>query len=629
MGKIEFDAAAASAVIRAATSAEDELRAQSGTRRSAVEDAAADFAGVYADRFTESASAESADRGKLASVLNELVGQIREAESAAQAEQERLDALEAWNDAERERQRVAAMSLLDTTTTLPPAAIRAPKPSEVAIRPPTIHAAFAPRERTRSGGGTGNGRSSADPARLREFSTVSRAKDAAAEGKAATLASAWEAFTVSCSWVQIDGCTFVTGFDRFLVENRADAAWIDRIADAFEQAGSGGSLANARIDKVIDDELVRGVQRLFADGMSPTEVAAMWSDLGLTREDAAELALLPTSVLTALGNLEGAPYWARGAANVAVLDRRIASAKQFLDDIGRPDRVYSAEAREDAADLSALESIKSSLNPNGRNGTRTLTMLSTDHPPLAAVSIGDLDEATNVTWAVPGMGSSTGSMTDWTSAAQNVYGEQAKATPSGRGSTNAIVAWMGYEAPPVPPASFTVFGSNYAKAGGEKLADSIKGLDATRAGGMPTVNVLGHSYGTTTASYALTTEGVHVDSFTAIASAGIPDSIHGADDIHADRVYAGQAEVAKPIIEHWGGDEWAAVGRGLSSDHHQDPTAPEFGATSFGADGAPGLKPVRDHGVHTWYGGGYLDKDTQSLQNVAYATTGQPERLTK
>jgi hypothetical protein len=26
--------------------------------------------------------------------------------------------------------------------------------------------------------------------------------------------------------------------------------------------------------------------------------------------------------------------------------------------------------------------------------------------------------------------------------------------------------------------------------------------------------------------------------------------------------------------------------------------------------------------------GGYLDEDTQSLQNVAYATTGQPERLT-
>lgn len=627
MGKIEFDAAAADAVIRAATSAKDELRAQSGTRRSSVEEAAADFSGAYADRFTESASTESTDRGKLASVLDDLVGQVRDAKSSAQAEEERLKALDTWNEAERERQHAAATSLL-ATTTLPPVAIRAPKPSEVAIRPPSIHGAFAPRERRRSGDGTGHGRSSADPARLRDFSTVSRANDATAESKAATLASAWTAFTASCSWVRIEGCTFVTGFDRFLEENRADAAWIDRIADAFEQAGSGGSLANAKIDTATDDELVRDVQRLFADDLTPTQVAAMWADLGLTRVDAADLALLPTSVLTTLGNLEGAPYWARGAANVAVLDRRIASAERFLDDLGRPDRVYSAEGRKNAEDLSALESIKASLNAGGPSAPRTLTVLSADHPPLAAVSIGDLDEATNVTWAVPGMGSSTGSMVDWTDAAQNLYSEQAKTVPSGRGTTNAVVAWMGYEAPPVPPASNAVFGSDYAKDGGEKLATSIKGLDATRAGAMPTVNVLGHSYGTTTASYALTTEGVHVDSFTAIASAGIPDSIHEADEIHADAVYAGQAEVVKPIIEHWSGDEWAAVGRDFSSDHHQDPTAPGFGATSFGADGAPGLKPVRDHGVHTWYGGGYLDEDTQSLQNVAYATTGQPERLT-
>lgn len=627
MGKIEFDAAAADAVIRAATSAKDELRAQSGARRSSVEEAAADFSGAYADRFTESASTESADRGKLASVLDDLVGQVRDAKSSAQAEEERLNALDTWNEAERERQHAAATSLL-ATTSLPPVAIRAPKPSEVAVRPPSIHAAFVPRERRRSGGGTGHGRSSADPERLRDFNIVSRANDTAAESKAATLASAWTAFTASSSWVRIEGCTFVTGFDRFLEENRADAAWIDRIADAFEQAGSGGSLANARIDKATDDELVRDVQRLFADDLTPTQVAAMWADLGLTRADAADLALLPTSVLTTLGNLEGAPYWARGAANVAVLDRRIASAERFLDDLGRPDRVYSAEGRKNAEDLSALESIKASLNAGGPSAPRTLTVLSADHPPLAAVSIGDLDEATNVTWAVPGMGSSTGSMVDWTDAAQNLYSEQAKTVPSGRGTTNAVVAWMGYEAPPVPPASNAVFGSDYAKDGGEKLATSIKGLDATRAGAMPTVNVLGHSYGTTTASYALTTEGVHVDSFTAIASAGIPDSIHGADEIHADAVYAGQAEVVKPIIEHWSGDEWAAVGRDFSSDHHQDPTAPGFGATSFGADGAPGLKPVRDHGVHTWYGGGYLDEDTQSLQNVAYATTGQPERLT-
>ena len=142
----------------------------------------------------------------------------------------------------------------------------------------------------------------------------------------------------------------------------------------------GAPDADERRDRrVTDDELVRDVQRLFATGLTPTEVAAVWTDLGLTREDATDLALLPTSTLTVLGNLEGAPYSARSAANVAVLDRRIASAKQFLDDLDRPDRIYSAEARKDAEDLSALESIKAALNPGGPKAPRTLTVLSADH----------------------------------------------------------------------------------------------------------------------------------------------------------------------------------------------------------------------------------------------------------
>ncbi len=304
MGKIKFDVEAADAVIKAATSAEDELRAQAGARRSAVEEAAADFEGAYADRFTSSASAESTDRGKLASVLNELVSQVCDAKASAEAEEERLDALDAWNEAERSRQQAAAMSLIPATS-LPPVAIRAPKPSEVAVLPPSIHAAFSPSERSRSGGGTGQGRSSADPARLRDFSTVSRANDAAAEAKATTLAASWKAFTASCSWVVVDGCTFVTGFERFLDENRADAAWIDRVADAFERAGGDGALTNAAIDKVADDKLISDVQQASANGLTPTEVAV-------------------TSALAALANL--------GDVSEAVLRAEAEAAWPHLQD---------------------------------------------------------------------------------------------------------------------------------------------------------------------------------------------------------------------------------------------------------------------------------------------------------
>ncbi|WP_420361860.1 hypothetical protein AABM26_08430 [Curtobacterium aetherium] len=65
-----------------------------------------------------------------------------------------------------------------------------------------------------------------------------------------------------------------------------------------------------------------------------------------------------------------------------------------------------------------------------------------------------------------------------------------------------------------------------------------------------------------------------------------------------------------------------------SEDHHGDPTASDFGATTFGAAGADSLTAVEDHGVHTEQGAGYLDTDTGSLDDVALATTGHGDAMT-
>lgn len=59
-----------------------------------------------------------------------------------------------------------------------------------------------------------------------------------------------------------------------------------------------------------------------------------------------------------------------------------------------------------------------------------------------------------------------------------------------------------------------------------------------------------------------------------------------------------------------------------------DPTNSSFGAETFGADGADGFDPVKDHGVHTASGNGYLDPGTESLRNVAKTTTGHGDRVT-
>ncbi|WP_146243284.1 hypothetical protein [Curtobacterium sp. MCBD17_021] len=100
---------------------------------------------------------------------------------------------------------------------------------------------------------------------------------------------------------------------------------------------------------------------------------------GVTPTDVADLQALPIAVLAQIGNLEGAPYWARGVANRRVLDARLEAAERM-----------------ESPDLPALRDINASVHDQSHLGKRTLIALTADSPPLAAISIGDLDTATNV-----------------------------------------------------------------------------------------------------------------------------------------------------------------------------------------------------------------------------------------
>jgi hypothetical protein len=628
MGTVDFDDAAADNLVQAATSAADVLRSQGTARRSAVEDAAEDFDGAYATRFTESAQTESEDRPKLASVLDDLGEQVMKVKKEAEAERKRLSDLAAWETRQEERRRAEAASPLGAIGLPQPAPFDF-KPSESAVRPTPIDAAFAPRGRMRTGGGTASGRSAADPEKLRSFASIARAEDIAARAKAAELKHSWNAFTTACAWASVGSVTFLQGFDRLLDENGADAAWIERIAAAFERAGGHGALSNVVLDAADADVLPAGLQNLFDSGLTPADVAALWTELGYTRDDSSDLAALPPAALNKLGNLEGVPYWVRSTVNIAALDQRIAEAKNYLDNLNRPSYQNHPELAENARNLGALENIKKALAQGDRAGERSLVSLTGDEPPLAAIGIGDLDTAKTVSWAVPGMNSATDTMADWATAGQNLLDEQTSVT--GPEDSHAVVAWMGYDSPPIPltpreGVDLGVWGTSYAKAGGDKLADALRGFDATRSGSDPTVNVVAHSYGTTTAAYGLTKAGVHVDSFTTLASAGIPDSIPNADALHADHVFAGQAR--NVMLQEFGqGDPLAGIGRGLSDGHKQDPTEPSFGATTFGADGTGELERVASHNVHAG-DSGYLDGGTESLRNVALATTGQQDLMT-
>ena len=148
--------------------------------------------------------------------------------------------------------------------------------------------------------------------------------------------------------------------------------------------------------------------------------------------------------------------------------------------------------------------------------------------------------------------------------------------------------------------------------------------ESMRPGPMRMSMCVAHSYGTTTSSIALTQSGTQVDSFVSLGSAGLPPNIDRASDLNAAEVFAGQARDVV-AIDPAGGDQWAWTGR-LSPEHPVNPIEDDFGAHAFGTDGGATGARVTDHSPLTPTGNGYLDRGTESLENVAFATTGQGDQ---
>lgn len=357
----------------------------------------------------------------------------------------------------------------------------------------------------------------------------------------------------------------------------------------------------------------------------PAAVAPWWAQLDDSQRDA-----LIHAAPAIIGNLGGVAYAARDEANRIWLEDQLADARAALAEAERPPtydeilggyaaaQAYAERLDQVRSRVKGLEDIESSLaSPDGK-APRFLMSLTADSPPLAAVSIGDLDTADDITYAVPGMGTTTEGMGDWTRAAQNLLTKQDR---SDSGSTHAVVAWIGYQTPSIPVAEggFDVMHNDLAQRGADNLARDLRAVDVVRADAQ--INVVAHSYGTTTSSFALTEQGVHVDTYVTLGSAGLPAGVEEASDLQADQVFAGQAQDVWKI-DPAGGDAWAWTGR-LSPDHPINPVDPGFGANTFSVAGDAGSKPVLDHNVSTPDGTGYLDFDTESLRNVALATTGQ------
>lgn len=387
----------------------------------------------------------------------------------------------------------------------------------------------------------------------------------------------------------------------------------------------------------------RTIARALAAMDDTRAVARWWEELGgdqgkgsYDEHSAAQDALL-AAFPAAMGNLNGVAYWARDTANRSELERQKAASDKRLaeleaavaDAVASNLRPYDLASELEAERLlnkrlqnfaSAARGSQLPKGPEWQHVRVQVVSFTAGDPPLGAISLGDLDTVENVSYVVPGMGTTMGDSTVLQRAARNIKEVQDGIT--GDPSETAVVAWVNYDTPVNAMADpFDVLSDKKAEVGAQRLVDDLSGFRASR-GTDPVLNVVGHSYGTTTASIALAEDAhLHVRSFVSLGSAGIPGWIDSANDLHAEHVYAGT-----------GDESVAPLGRFGSG--RTDPSDPDFGSQPLGtSDGdlnVPGLgSPGSENGVtahdplkHTSDGDpyGYLDRQTSSVFNTGVAT---------
>jgi hypothetical protein len=340
---------------------------------------------------------------------------------------------------------------------------------------------------------------------------------------------------------------------------------------------------------------------LGEDG-SASATSSWWAALPAERR-----AQLTTTMPGVVGNLEGLPYTQRDDANRLTLDRTI----QKLERQDARSHPVSTLFGPGDRRLTMLEQVDLALD-RGREANdapRQLISLDTVFPGLAAVSVGNLDTASNVSVMVPGMlYTVSNQITFWTDRAAALQSGQTfwsstLADATSKPESSAVVAWMGYRTPDLT----NVLSLGLAQAGAVHLEDTVKGLDASRVENEPRVTVIAHSYGSTAATIALSSHTIHVDDLVVLGSPGsvVPTAAKLA--VNSGNVYAAAAPL-DPV-----------AGSGVFGE---DPGATAFGATLL--DVAGGTDPFTEqHLTGTLTHNTYFVPGSQSMRNLALIGIGR------
>lgn len=256
-------------------------------------------------------------------------------------------------------------------------------------------------------------------------------------------------------------------------------------------------------------------------------------------------------------------------SNLAALDLKRKEAQNRVDDL----RALRDQMKVDGVTLVSLQPGKPGENV------------------LAALAIGDVDNAEHVATMVPGM---TTNCRD--SAALNLgyaYNLREAAVKAGADKNNvATIAWLGYDAPPALP-DLSVASTAQAEAGADPLRKFATGIHSWRSErGMDVhQSIIPHSYGSTTAGIAMRSIGKDVvDDFAYTGSPGAGVASVGTLGVDKDHVWVS-------AVPHHD----AVQGIGTDGDFGLDPkTLKGIGHLSGDASGAKGystysLNPVANH----------------------------------
>ena len=233
----------------------------------------------------------------------------------------------------------------------------------------------------------------------------------------------------------------------------------------------------------------------------------------------------------------------------------------------------------------------------------------------AVVSFGDPDTADSVSWHVPGIRTTIDDLGHFhdpgffylPGALEHLQSTQREAAERGETINAASMLWIGYDAPN-DSHEWRVLGNKYASDGGDILYADICSANAARdvwAGDGSHFSgnyVFGHSYGSTTTSFAGRDRRLanHIRAVTFLGSPGAGPLRHARDfGIGAENVYV--ASSSYDPVTALGGRTPEQAGRILGRGRGIDPAMDSFGAVRITSEFPAAMNTTDTAATHRSY----------------------------